>query len=247
MKRKAAKLNKKAYGTFTSTKRAQKLLYKSEKLNIKADAIIARSMEAKAKIAKNERSQAMFNEGISTIDHTLVSAGYKYLNELKDNVSLPVEEGLMRFLTAYLEDYRTTIDGSLLPMLAKAYDNTNNKLFKNGTSYNGQYKINGLRCFISAYKTQGLFEEIRLKFQIYPPFQHFYFYLADILCLYYISYLNDDDISYYDHRREYYCKRERFYNSLMKIFNHSSEYVTLAYIGAAQDDMMSAMKRFSYK
>lgn len=33
---------------------------------------------------------------------------------------------------------------------------------------------------------------------------------------------------------------------LMKIFNHSSEYVTLAYIGAAQDDMMSAMKQFSY-
>lgn len=33
---------------------------------------------------------------------------------------------------------------------------------------------------------------------------------------------------------------------LMKIFNHASEYVTLAYIGAAQDDMMSAMKRFSY-
>lgn len=34
---------------------------------------------------------------------------------------------------------------------------------------------------------------------------------------------------------------------LMKIFNHSSEYVTLAYIGVAQDDMMSAMKNFSYK
>ncbi len=34
---------------------------------------------------------------------------------------------------------------------------------------------------------------------------------------------------------------------LMRIFNHSSESVTLAYIGAAQDDMMSAMKLFSYK
>ncbi len=34
---------------------------------------------------------------------------------------------------------------------------------------------------------------------------------------------------------------------LMKILNHSSEYVTLTYIGAAQDDMMSAMKHFSYK
>lgn len=34
---------------------------------------------------------------------------------------------------------------------------------------------------------------------------------------------------------------------LMKIFNHSSESVTLAYIGVMQDDMMSAMKNFSYK
>lgn len=83
MKRKAAKLNKKAYGTFTSTKKAQKLLYKSEKLNIKADAIIAKSIEAKAKIAKNERLQAIFNEGISNIDQTLVSAGYKYINDDK--------------------------------------------------------------------------------------------------------------------------------------------------------------------
>lgn len=83
MKRKAAKLNKKAYGTFTSTKKAQKLLYKSEKLNIKADAIIAKSIEAKAKIAKNERLQAIFNEGISNIDQTLVSAGYKYINNDK--------------------------------------------------------------------------------------------------------------------------------------------------------------------
>ena len=83
MKQKADKLNQKAYGIFTSTKRAQKLLYKSEKLNIKADAIIARSMEAKAKIAKNERLQAMFNEGISNIDQTLVSSGYKYLNDDK--------------------------------------------------------------------------------------------------------------------------------------------------------------------
>lgn len=34
---------------------------------------------------------------------------------------------------------------------------------------------------------------------------------------------------------------------LMKIFNHSSESVTLAYIGVEQDDMMTAMKKFSYR
>ena len=56
--------------------------------------------------------------------------GYKFLNEIKDNVDLPVEGELLQYLNSYLPDYRTTIDGSVLPMLAKAFDNTNNKLFK---------------------------------------------------------------------------------------------------------------------
>ena len=51
-------------------------------------------------------------------------------------------------------------------MLAKVYDNTNNKLFKKVSKYIGQYKINGLRCFISAYHNNNdLFGTIRLKFQ----------------------------------------------------------------------------------
>ncbi|WP_291625639.1 hypothetical protein [Clostridium sp.] len=90
---------------------------------------------------------------------------YKYLNELKDNVSLPVEEALMEYLTAYLDDYRTTADGSMLPMLAKAYNNENNKMFSKVSLYLGQYKINGLRCFISAYRTEGMFSSIGLRFQ----------------------------------------------------------------------------------
>ena len=91
--------------------------------------------------------------------------GYKYLNELKDNVSLPVEEALMEYLTAYLDDYRTTADGSMLPMLAKVYNNENNKMFSKVPFYFGQYKINGLRCFISAYRTEGMFSSIGLRFQ----------------------------------------------------------------------------------
>lgn len=92
--------------------------------------------------------------------------GYKHLSELKDNVHLPVEGELITYLTKYLPDDRTTADGSVLPMLAKTYDNTNNKLFKKVSLYYAQYKINGLRCFISAVRTPtDMFKPISLKFQ----------------------------------------------------------------------------------
>lgn len=91
--------------------------------------------------------------------------GYKYLYELKDNVTLPVEGELLSYLNTYLLDYRTTLDGSVLPMLAKVFDNENNKMFKKVPIYYGQWKINGLRCFISAYKETGMFGETRLRFQ----------------------------------------------------------------------------------
>lgn len=97
--------------------------------------------------------------------------GYKYLYEIKDNVESPVEEGtfnqaLYYFLKAYLPDIRTAADNTMLPMLAKAYDNNNNKLFKKVDFYYGQWKINGLRCFISARENQGdMFKPISLDFQ----------------------------------------------------------------------------------
>ena len=97
--------------------------------------------------------------------NTKRKAGYKYLSEIKDNDVLPVEGELLNYLTAYLPDDRTTIDGLLLPMKAKAYDNTNNRLFNKVHTYIGQWKINGLRCFISAYINTGdIFNPIRLKF-----------------------------------------------------------------------------------
>lgn len=92
--------------------------------------------------------------------------GYKFLSELRDNVELPRKEALYDYLVAYLPFYRTTSDGSFLPMLAKKYDNENNKLFKKITAYYGQYKINGLRCSIKPFiNNDGLFEDVDFDIQ----------------------------------------------------------------------------------
>ena len=85
--------------------------------------------------------------------------------DVKDNVNLPVEGELLAYLTKYLPEYRTTADGSLLPMLAKVYDNTNNKLFNKVPDFIAQWKINGLRCFVSAEINEDIFNTVRLKFQ----------------------------------------------------------------------------------
>lgn len=90
--------------------------------------------------------------------------GYKYLNEIKDNITLPTENELLGFLKTYLPSIRTTADGSTLAMLAKVFDNTNNKLFKKN-NYIGQWKINGLRCFIRAEETVDIFHKYHLLFQ----------------------------------------------------------------------------------
>ena len=90
--------------------------------------------------------------------------GYKYLYELKDNSTLPVEGELLSYLNTYLLNFRTNADGTDLCMLAKTFDNTNNKLFKKVSLYYGQWKINGLRCNIHAYREEGMFGGIRLKF-----------------------------------------------------------------------------------
>lgn len=91
-------------------------------------------------------------------------AGYKYLSEIKDNLELPTPSELKNYLDAYLPSIRTTSDGSTLPMLAKAFDKANN-IFKKTSIYFGQYKINGLRCFIRAEERPGLFSDYHLTFQ----------------------------------------------------------------------------------
>ena len=97
--------------------------------------------------------------------------GYKYITELKDNTQIPVEENtadttLFNYLNTYLPVIRTSGDNTVLPMLAKTFDNTNNKLFSKCSLFYGQYKINGLRCFISAKENVGdMFNPIKLNFQ----------------------------------------------------------------------------------
>lgn len=112
------------------------------------------------KVNRNERFEV-----ISRVNEKY-KVGYKKLHELTDNVYLPSKGNLYDFLNAYLPEYRTTADGSMLPMLAKVYSNNNNIIFKKSSYYIGQWKINGLRCFISATYNQGdLFNPVKLVFQ----------------------------------------------------------------------------------
>ena len=91
--------------------------------------------------------------------------GYVYLNEIRDCGQLPVEESLQDFLDKYLPITRSTNDGTTLAMLAKVFDNTNNKLFKCTDYYLGQWKINGLRCIIRAeINEQDIFKKPKLIF-----------------------------------------------------------------------------------
>ena len=95
-----------------------------------------------------------------------LKTGYKYAVEIRDNNGLPVEgniESIRVWLDTYLPVNRTTSEGIILPMLAKAYDD---KVFKRCSSYIGQWKINGLRCLIKVVKNIGnLFKPFSLQFQ----------------------------------------------------------------------------------
>lgn len=94
--------------------------------------------------------------------------GYKFLDEIKDDSwSTPVkEDALLTYLETYLPYDRTTADETLLPMLAKTFNNTNNKIFNKTPIRIGQYKINGLRCIISAKRNNtDMFKPISLRFQ----------------------------------------------------------------------------------
>ena len=95
-----------------------------------------------------------------------LKVGYKPMHEIRDSSTLPVEGDVVSiraWLDAYLPINRTTSDGVILPMLAKAYDD---KVFDRCPIYIGQWKINGLRCLIKVIKNIGdLFKPFSLQFQ----------------------------------------------------------------------------------
>lgn len=92
--------------------------------------------------------------------------GYIAIEDVKDNSYLPPVEddaSFVAYLAAYLPSYRNNQNnGNILPMLAKTY--TGN-VWKKISCMLGQWKINGLRCFITAYKGDTIFNPVRLKFQ----------------------------------------------------------------------------------
>lgn len=79
-KNQAAITRNKAYGRFTTRGRAERLLYKADKLDARANEIIARSEQAKTKLAQNEKMTELFKKEISNIDSILASKGRKYIN-----------------------------------------------------------------------------------------------------------------------------------------------------------------------
>lgn len=97
-----------------------------------------------------------------------IKQGYTYLNELCDMQGLPpVEDGdndtLFNFLNTYLpKDLSNGNSNLLLPMLAKTYSGN---VWKKVSCMYGQYKINGLRCIVTAYTQNDMFKPIRLRFQ----------------------------------------------------------------------------------
>lgn len=108
----------------------------------------------------NKELESRYNEKIKQ--------GYQYLNEICDMHDRPPVEDensleLFNFLNTYLpKDLSNGNSNLLLPMLAKTY---NGNVWKKVSCMYGQYKINGLRCIITAYTQNDMFKPIRLRFQ----------------------------------------------------------------------------------
>lgn len=108
----------------------------------------------------NKELESRYNEKIKQ--------GYQYLNEICDMQDIPPVEDensleLFNFLNTYLpKDLSNGNSNLLLPMRAKTY---NGNVWKKVSCMYGQYKINGLRCIITAYTQNDMFKPIRLRFQ----------------------------------------------------------------------------------
>lgn len=108
----------------------------------------------------NKELESRYNEKIKQ--------GYQYLNEICDMHDRPPVEDensleLFNFLNTYLpKDLSNGNSNLLLPMLAKTYSGN---VWKKVSCMYGQYKINGLRCIVTAYTQNDIFKPIRLRFQ----------------------------------------------------------------------------------
>lgn len=108
----------------------------------------------------NKELESRYNEKIKQ--------GYQYLNEICDMHDRPPVEDensleLFNFLNTYLpKDLSNGNSNLLLPMRAKTY---NGNVWKKVSCMYGQYKINGLRCIVTAYTQNDMFKPVRLRFQ----------------------------------------------------------------------------------
>ena len=90
--------------------------------------------------------------------------GYKELQDLYDNAPYfgINHTNLLTYLNTYLPKFNTHEDGRFIPMLCKTLED--NKPFTKHT-YSGQWKINGERCIITAFKDDDLFKNIHLNYR----------------------------------------------------------------------------------
>ena len=109
------------------------------------------------------RTNRQLNEEIKSQVVAKQKEGYKALSDLYDNAPdyFKNDKDLINYLNTYLPKDNTHADGTFIPMLCKTLED--NKPFTK-SEYFGEYKIDGERCLITAYKDNGLFDNIYLKY-----------------------------------------------------------------------------------
>lgn len=109
------------------------------------------------------RTNRRLNEEIKSQIIAKQKEGYKALSDLYDNAPdyFKNDKDLINYLNTYLPKDNTHADGTFIPMLCKTLED--NKPFTK-SEYFGEYKIDGERCLITAYKDNGLFDNIYLKY-----------------------------------------------------------------------------------
>ena len=109
------------------------------------------------------RTNRQLNEEIKSQIIAKQKEGYKALSDLYDNAPdyFKNDKDLINYLNTYLPKDNTHADGTFIPMLCKTLED--NKPFTK-SEYFGEYKIDGERCLITAYKDNGLFNNIYLKY-----------------------------------------------------------------------------------